>query len=66
MSRIKTHYILSPSKRVNDNKAARRAIEAVQEVVRVASRGNTTKVDRARAAYIKEIDDAVNKFSSSN
>ena len=66
MSRIKTHYILSSSKRVSDNNAARKAIEAVQEVVRVAGRSDRTKVDRAKAAYIKAIHEAVNKFSVSN
>lgn len=65
MSRIKTDYIFSSTKRGNDNKAARRAIEAVREVVRVSRRTDRSKVDRAKAAYIKALDEAVTKFGTS-
>ena len=65
MSRRKTHYIFSTTKRGNDNKAARRAIKAVQEVVRAARSADRSKVNSAKAAYIKAIDDAVIKFDTS-
>ena len=63
---LKKDYIISTLKiREVDSQAARRAIEAVQEAVRVSRRVNTSKVDRAKAAYIKAIDDAVIKFGTS-
>ena len=66
MSRMKTDYIFSILKTGGtDSETARKAIDAVQEVVRVSSKGNTSKVEKAKAAYIKAIDDAVKRFSRS-
>ena len=66
MSRMKTDYILSTVRtRRTDNETARKAIDAVQEVVRVSGRRNTWEVDKAKAAYIKAIDRAVNRLGSS-
>ena len=66
MSRMKTDYIFSTTRTSkSDSEAARKAINAVQEVVRVSGRSEIFEVERAKAAYIKAIDDAVKKFSSS-
>ena len=66
MSRMKTDYIVS-TVRTNetDSETARKAINAVQEVVRVSSRGDTSEVKKAKAALIKAIDNAVSRFSPS-
>ena len=65
MSRIKTSVIPFIKTYKGDVKKAQRAIEAVQEVVRVSRRIDTSKVDKAKAAYIKAIDEAVIKFGTS-
>ena len=66
MSRMKSNYILSTaSKSGADSEKARKAIEAVREAVRVSKRSHTSKVNKARAAYIKALDDAISQFSSS-
>ena len=65
MSRIKTSFIPFIKTHKGDIEKAQKAIEAVQEVVRVSRRVNTSKVDKAKAAYIKAIDDAIHKFSIS-
>ena len=66
MSRMKADYIFSTvTKSEADSEAVRRAIDAVQEAVRVSNRSHTSKVKKARAAYIKALDDAVDKFSRS-
>ena len=66
MSRMKTDYIFSTTeKSKSDREAVRRAIDAVQEAVRVSNRSHTSKVKKARAAYIKALNDAISQFSSS-
>ncbi len=66
MSRIKTDYILSTVRKSGaDSEAVRRAIDAVQEAVRVSSRSHTSEVKKAQAAYIKALDNAVKRFSRS-
>ena len=66
MSRMKTDYILSTARKSGaDSEKARKAIEAVREVVRVSGKKDTSEVKKARAAYIKALDDAVKQFSSS-
>lgn len=69
MSRMKTNYIFSTARKSGaDSETARKAINAVQEVVRVSrvsSRSHTSEVEKAKAAYIRAIDDAVEKFSRS-
>ena len=66
MSRMKTDYIFSTVRKNGaDSAAVRRAIDAVQEAVRVSNRSHTSKVKKAQAAYIKALDDAVRQFSSS-
>ena len=66
MSRMKTDYIFSTVRKSETNsEAVRRAIDAVQEAVRVSGKKDTSKVKKAQAAYIKALDDAVKQFSSS-
>ena len=66
MSRMKTDYIFSTTRTSkSDGEAARKAINAVREVVRVSSKKDTSEVKKAQAAYIKALDDAVRQFSSS-
>ena len=66
MSRMKTDYIFSTVRKSGaDSETARKAIDAVQEVVRVSGRSNTSEVDKAKAAFIKAVDNAVRRFSSS-
>lgn len=67
MSRLKTDYIFSTINKANkaDSEAARKAIEAVREAVRVSSRNHTSEVKKAQAAYIKALDEAVKRFSRS-
>ena len=66
MSRMKTDYIFSTVRKNGaDSEIARRAIDAVQEVVRVSGKKDTSEVKKAQAAYIKALDDAVDKFSRS-
>lgn len=66
MSRVKTDYIFSTVRKSGaDSEAVRRAIDAVQEAVRVSNKSHTSKVKKAQAAYIKTLDDAVKQFSSS-
>lgn len=66
MSRVKTDYIFSTVRKSGaDSEAVRRAIDAVQEAVRVSNKSHTSKVKKAQAAYIKALDDAVKQFSSS-
>ena len=66
MSRMKTDYIFSTVRKSEaDSEALRRAINAVQEAVRVSNRSHTSEVKKAQAAYIKALDDAVDKFSRS-
>ena len=66
MSRMKTDYIFSTVRKNGaDNEIARRAIDTVQEVVRVSGKKDTSEVKKAQAAYIKALDDAVDKFSRS-
>lgn len=65
MSRMKTDYIFSTVRKSGaDSETARRAIDAVQEVVRVSG-SNTSEVDKAKAAFIKAVDNAVRRLSSS-
>ena len=66
MSRMKTDYILSTARKSGaDSEAARKAIEAVREAVRVSNRSHTSEVEKARAAYIKALNEAVKRFSRS-
>lgn len=65
MSRIKTSFIPFIKTHKGDIEKAQKAIEAVQEAVRVSRRVNTSKVDKAKAAYIKALDEAVTKFGTS-
>ena len=66
MSRMKTDYIFSSGRTSGtDNETARKAIDAVQEVVRVSGKTNTSEVEKAKAAFIKAVDNAVKRFSSS-
>ena len=66
MSRIKTDYIFSTTRTSkSDSEAARKAINAVQEVVRVSGKKDTSEVKKAQAAYIKALDEAVKQFNSS-
>ena len=66
MSRMKTDYIFSSSRTVGtDSETARKAIDAVREVVRVSCKTNTFEVHEAKAAFIKAVDNAVRRFSSS-
>ena len=66
MSRMKTDYIFSTARKSGaDSETARRAIDAVQEVVRVSGRRDTSEVEKAQAAFIKAVDNAVKRFSSS-
>ena len=66
MSRMKTDYIFSTTgTSKSDSEAARKAINAVQEVVRVSGKKDASEVKKAQAAYIKALDDAVKQFSSS-
>ena len=64
MSRMKTDYVFSTTRTSkSDSEAARKAINAVQEVVRVSGRSQTFEVEKAKAVYIKAIDDAVKRFN---
>ncbi len=65
MSRIKTSFIPFIKTHKGDIEKAQKAIDAVQEVVRVSRRVNTSKVDKAKAAYIKILDGTVTKFGTS-
>ena len=66
MSRMKTDYIFSTVRKSGaDSEAVRRAINAVQEVVRVSGGQDTSELEKARTAYLKAIDDAVDKFRRS-
>lgn len=65
MSRIKTSFIPFIKTHKGDIEKAQKAIEAVQEVVRVSRRINTPKVDKAKTAYIKVLDEVVTKFGTS-
>jgi hypothetical protein len=65
MSRLKTDYIFSTRASGTDSEKARKAIDAVREAVRVLSRSHTSKVEKAKAAYIKALDEAVKRFSRS-
>lgn len=69
MSRMKTDYIFSTINKANkaDSEAARKAIEAVREAVRVSNRSksHTSEVKKAQAAYLKALDEAVKRFSRS-
>lgn len=68
MSRMKTDYIFSTVRKSGaDNEAVRKAINAMQEAVRVSGKmkKNASKVKKARAAYIKALDDAVKQLSNS-
>ena len=66
MSRMKTDYIFSTVRKSGaDNEAVRRAIDAVQDAVRVSSRSHTSKVKEAQAAYIRALNDAVKRFGRS-
>ena len=63
MSRMKTDFILSTvRKRGADSEAVRRAIDAIQEAIRLSGKKDTSKVKKARAAYIKALDDAVRQL----
>ena len=63
MSRLKTDYMFSTKASSTESEKARKAIHAVQEAVRVSSRSHTSEVEKAKAAYIKALDDAVRRFS---
>lgn len=64
MSRMKTDYIFSTVRKSGaDREAVRRAINAVQEAVRVSNRSHTSKVKEAQAAYIKALNEAAKRFS---
>ena len=66
MSRMKTDYIFSTSRKSGaDSETARKAIDVVREAVRVSSKSHTSEVEKAKAAYIKALDDAVKTFSRS-
>ena len=68
MSRLKTDYIFSIARASEtDNEKAHKAIEAVREAVRVSNRNrsHTSKVKKARAAYIKALDEAVKRLRRS-
>lgn len=66
MSLMKTDYIFSTaSKSGADSEKARKAIDAVREAVRVSNRSHTSEVEKARAAYIKALNEAVKRFSRS-
>ena len=66
MSRMKTDYIFSTIRtRAVDSEAARKAIDAVQEVVRISCRRNTSEVEKAKAAFVKAIDNAVDRLGRS-
>ena len=66
MSRLKTDYIFSTARKSGaDSEKARKAIEAVQEAVRVSNRSHTSEVEKARAAYIKALNEAVKRFRRS-
>ena len=66
MSLMKTDYIFSTaSKSGADSEKARKAIDAVREAVRVSNRSHTPEVEKARAAYIKALNEAVKRFSRS-
>ena len=66
MSRMKTDYIFSTTgTSKSDSEAARKAIDAVREAVRVSSRNHTSEVEKAKMAYIKALNRAINKFSRS-
>ncbi len=67
MARMKTDYIFSTINKANkaDSEAARKAIEAVREAVRVSSRSRTSEVEKAQAAYIKALHEAAKRFSRS-
>ena len=59
MSRMKTDYIFSTTRTSkSDSEAARKAINAVQEVVRVSGKKDTSEVKKA-------LDEAVKQFNSS-
>ena len=64
MSRMKTDYIFSTVRKSEaDSATVRRAIDAVQEAVRVSNRSHTSEVKKAQAAYIKALNEAVKRFS---
>ncbi|MYB93678.1 hypothetical protein F4054_20730 [Candidatus Poribacteria bacterium] len=64
MSRMKTDYIFSTVRKNGvDSEAVRRAIDAVQEAVRVSNRSHTSKIKKAQAAYIEALNEAVERFS---
>ena len=65
MARMKTDYIFSTINKANkaDSEAARKAIEAVREAVRVSSRSHTSEVEKAKTAYLKALHEAVKRFS---
>ncbi len=65
MSRLKTDYMFSTEASGTDSEKARKAIEAVREAVRVSSRSHTSEVEKAKAAYIKALNEAVKRFSRS-
>ena len=66
MSLMKTDYIFSTaSKSGADSEKARKAIDAVREAVRVSKSSHTPEVEKARAAYIKALNEAVKRFSRS-
>lgn len=66
MSRLKTDYIFSTARKSGaDSEKARKAIEAVREAVRVSNRSHTSEVEKARAAYIKALNEAVKRFRRS-
>ncbi len=68
MSLIKTDFILSTVRKSRaDSEEVRKAIDGMQEAVRVSDKQmkNTSKVKKARAAYIKALDDAVKQLSNS-
>ncbi|MDE0689686.1 MAG: hypothetical protein OXI61_16070 [Candidatus Poribacteria bacterium] len=65
MSRLKTDYMFSTGASGTDSEKARKAIEAVREAVRVSSRSHTSEVEKAKAAYLKALHEAVKRFSRS-
>lgn len=66
MSRMEIDHIFSTVRKSGaDSEAVRRAIDAVQEAVRVSNRNHTSEVEKAQAAYIKALDEAVKRFSRS-
>jgi len=64
MSRLKTDYIFSTLRKSRpDSEAVRRAIDAIQEAVRVSNGSHRSEVKQAQAAYIKALNEAVKKIS---